>query len=421
MYMQRWYRDIDFITILIWFALVGVGLVALYSSTHGAASEFLLDSVRRNYNRQIIWTVICTIGIIIALLLPVRFYQNIAYPAYGVSLLLLIVALVAGQEVNGAKSWLRIGSVQFQISEMAKLGTLLAVSMLLSNKRHDGKDLKTAGMICLIILIPIVLILLQNDAGTALMYMCTIPFLLYWSGISLRHIMILIAPAFTAYFAIVYLPVAIAFTTIFLLILFLRKTTPLVMALAFITNVGAMMTIKFALEFVLKPHHVARILSFTNPEAAEYRYSVGFHLVQSKAAIGSGGLWGKGFLQGTQTQGAYVPEQTTDFVFSVIGEEFGFIGALLVLILFGFLLIRLIALGSQIKHPFGNTFTVGVVSFYIAHIFFNIGMTTGILPVIGIPLPFISYGGSALITETAMLACVLNFYMRRNDFSIYGY
>jgi rod shape determining protein RodA len=162
-------------------------------------------------------------------------------------------------------------------------------------------------------------------------------------------------------------------------------------------------------------------MSFTNPEAAEYRYSIGFHLVQSKAAIGSGGLWGKGFLQGTQTQGAYVPEQTTDFVYSVIGEEFGFIGAMLVLILFGILLIRLIIMAGQIKHPFGNTFTVGVAAFYLAHTFFNIGMTTGILPVIGIPLPFISYGGSALITESAMLACVLTFYMRREDFSIYGY
>ena len=419
--MRVWYRNIDYITILIWVALVAVGLIALYSSTHGAASEFLLDSVRRNFNRQLIWSIICALGIVIALLLPVRFYQNIAYPVYGLSILLLFLALAVGQEVNGAKSWLRIGSVQLQVSEMAKLGTLFAVSALLSKKRPEMRNMRLSLMVCLLILFPIVLILLQNDAGTALMYMCTIPVLLYWSGISLRHILILVAPAFTAYLTIIYLPVAIAFVTIFAIGLFLTKSSTFVQSLGLVTNIGAIITVKFALSFVLQPHHIARIVSFTNPEAAEYRYSVGFHLVQSKAAIGSGGLWGKGFLQGTQTQGAYVPEQTTDFVFSVIGEEFGFIGALIVLILFGTLLIRLVSLGSQIKHPFGNTFTIGVVSFYIAHIFFNIGMTTGILPVIGIPLPFISYGGSALITETAMLACVLNFYMRRDDFSIYGY
>ena len=304
--MRVWYRSIDYITILIWCGLVSIGLIALYSSTHGTASEFLLDSVRRNFNRQMIWSIICAIGIAIALLLPVRFYQNIAYPVYGLSILLLVLALMVGQEVNGAKSWLRIGSVQFQISEMAKLGTLMAVSMFLSSKRPGTKDLRSSFIMCVIIIIPIVLILLQNDAGTALMYMCTIPFLLYWSGISLTHILILVAPALTSYLTLVYLPVAIAFVVIFMVVLFLRKSGTFILLVGLITNIGAIATIKFALSYVLKPHHVARILSFTNPEAPEYRYSVGFHLVQSKAAIGSGGLWGKGFLQGTQTQGAYV-------------------------------------------------------------------------------------------------------------------
>ncbi len=268
---------------------------------------------------------------------------------------------------------------------------------------------------------PVILILLQNDAGTALIFMSIIPVLLYWNGISLTRVLVLVVPAFTGYLTIVYLPAAIVFAIGFMVFLLLRKSRMLVLMMGAITNIGAIVVVKFALTYVLKPHHIARLVSFTNPEAPEYRYSVGFHLVQSKAAIGSGGLWGKGFLQGTQTQGAYVPEQTTDFVFSVIGEEFGFAGAMLVLLLFAFLLVRLIIMGSHIKHPFGNTFAVGVVGFYLAHIFFNIGMTTGILPVIGIPLPFLSYGGSALLTETALLACVLNFYLRRDDFSIYGY
>ena len=143
--------------------------------------------------------------------------------------------------------------------------------------------------------------------------------------------------------------------------------------------------------------------------------------MQSKAAIGSGGLLGKGFMEGTQTQGAYVPEQSTDFIFSVIGEEWGFIGAMVVLTLFALFLVRLIVLGTQIKHPFGVMVASGAVGIYLIHIFINIGMATGLLPVIGIPLPFLSYGGSALLANTAMFAIALTLHMRRDDFSIYGY
>ena len=185
-----------------------------------------------------IWSFICATGLVIALMLPVRFYQNIAYPTYGLSLLLLLLALFVGQEVNGAKSWLRIGSIQLQVSEMAKVGTLLAVSMLLSNKRPGAKDLRISALVCVIVLIPIILILMQNDAGTALMYICTLPFLLYWSGIPLSHILILIAPALTSYLTIVYLPAAIAFAIIFIIILFLRKAnSTLALIVGVVTNV----------------------------------------------------------------------------------------------------------------------------------------------------------------------------------------
>ena len=162
------------------------------------------------------------------------------------------------------------------------------------------------------------------------------------------------------------------------------------------------------------------MISFTNPEAEEFRSGVGFHLVQSKAAIGSGGLTGKGFMEGTQTQGRYVPEQSTDFIFSVIGEEFGFIGAMVVLVLYAVFLIRLVRLAGRVKHPFGSLMAAGVAGILLIHVFINIGMVVGLLPVIGIPLPFLSYGGSALLANTTMLAIVLGLDMRRNDFSIYA-
>ena len=191
--------------------------------------------------------------------------------------------------------------------------------------------------------------------------------------------------------------------------------------MAAVFSFGSIAAVLFALNKIFRPHQVARILSFTNPGAEEFRSGVGFHLVQSKAAIGSGGLAGKGFMEGTQTQGAYVPEQSTDFVFSIIGEEWGFIGSMVVISMFALLLVRVIQMGIQIKHPFGSMAAVGIAGIYLVHVFVNIGMVVGLLPVIGIPLPFVSYGGSAMLANTVLLAILLNLHMRRDDFSIYVY
>jgi rod shape determining protein RodA len=419
--MRAWYRNFDLGLLLTWAALVAIGLVAIYSSTRGGAQEYLLDSVRNNFSRQLVWALICAAGMGGALLLPVRFYQTIAYPIYGLTFLLLVVALFAGYEVNGARSWLRLGPVQFQVSEFAKIGTLLAIAQLAATRRVGIGTFRHSLHLFALVLLPVVLIVLQNDTGTALVFLATLPLLLYWSGLSLSHVLLFLSPGITGYLAIVYRPAAIAFIVVFLLFLVFRRRGFLTLTAAVALNLGILSLLTYAIDSILRPHHVARLLSFTNPEAVEYRYTVGFHLVQSKAAIGSGGLWGKGFMEGTQTQGAYVPEQTTDFVFSAIGEEFGFLGSLALLLLFGWLLIRLVMIAGQIKHPFGNTFVIGVAAFFMVHIFLNIGMTTGMFPVIGIPLPFISYGGSALVTESMMLGIVLCFYMRRDDFSIYGY
>jgi rod shape determining protein RodA len=419
--MRAWYRNFDLGLLLTWAALVAIGLVAIYSSTRGGAQEYLLDSVRNNFSRQLVWALICAAGMGGALLLPVRFYQTIAFPFYGLTFLLLVVALFAGYEVNGARSWLRLGPVQFQVSEFAKIGTLLAIAQLAATRRVGIGTFRHSLHLFALVLLPVVLIVLQNDTGTALVFLTTLPLLLYWSGLSLSHVLLFLSPGITGYLAIVYRPAAIAFIVVFLLFLVFRRRGFLTLTAAVALNLGILSLLTYAIDSILRPHHVARLLSFTNPEAVEYRYTVGFHLVQSKAAIGSGGLWGKGFMEGTQTQGAYVPEQTTDFVFSAIGEEFGFLGSLALLLLFGWLLIRLVMIAGQIKHPFGNTFVIGVAAFFMVHIFLNIGMTTGMFPVIGIPLPFISYGGSALVTESMMLGIVLCFYMRRDDFSIYGY
>ena len=420
--MRTWYRNLDYWTLLAWLALVGVSLVAIYSTTHGPAAKFMLESVRNNFVRQLAWVSICATGIGIALTLPVRFYRYAAYPAYVLTLLLLVASLIVGREVNGAKSWLVLGPLRLQVSELAKVGTVLAVAQLLSSRRPTPRlNVRYALQAVALIVAPAVLIVLQNDMGTALVFFGMIPIMLFWSGIPIHIVILIISPALAGYLAIVYMPVAIAFAVLFTVGMYLYSRDRAITALSAAFTGGVASVVSFVLTRILQPYQVDRILSFTNPEAEQYRQGVGFHLVQSKAAIGSGGLWGKGFMEGTQTQGAYVPEQSTDFIFSVIGEEFGFIGAMVVLGLFAFFLLRLIRLGVEVKHPFGSIVAAGAVGIYLLHIFVNIGMATGILPVIGIPLPFISYGGSALLANTAMMAIVLAVHMRRDDLSIYGY
>jgi len=420
--MQRWTPNLDIPTVLTWVALVTAGLLALYSTTHGPAAEYLSEGVRDNFYRQFMWVGVSTVGIGVTLLLPVRVLRTLAYPIYGVTVLLLVLALFVGVEVHGTKAWLALGPFRLQVSELAKVGTVLAVAQLLSERHTRATKtlsyaLKAAGLI----VAPALLIVLQNDLGTALVFFGLVPIMLFWSELPMSVILLLISPAIAGYLSLVYMPAALGFAVVFTAGLWWTTGQRMIGALAATFTGGVAAVVSFVLTKILQPYQVDRLLSFTNPGAEQFRQGVGFHLVQSKAAVTSGGLWGMGFMEGTQTQGAYVPEQTTDFIFSVIAEEFGFIGSIVVLALLAALLLRLIRLGSDVKHPFGSIVAAGAVGVYLLHIFINVGMVTGMLPVIGLPLPFLSYGGSAMLANTALLAIVLNTHMRRDDLSIYGY
>jgi rod shape determining protein RodA len=420
--MQRWTPNLDIPTVLTWVALVATGLLALYSTTHGPAAEYLSEGVRDNFYRQLLWIGVSAVGIGVTLLLPVRVLRTLAYPIYGVTVLLLVLSLFIGVEVHGTKAWLALGPFRLQVSELAKVGTVLAVAQLLSERHTRATKtlsyaLKAAGLI----VTPALLIVLQNDLGTALVFFGLVPIMLFWSELPISVILLLISPAIAGYLSLVYMPAALGFAVVFTGALWWTTGQRVIGALAATFTGGVTAVVAFVLTKILQPYQVDRLLSFTNPGAEQFRQGVGFHLVQSKAAVTSGGLWGMGFMQGTQTQGAYVPEQTTDFIFSVIAEEFGFIGSIVVLALLAALLLRLIRLGSDVKHPFGSIVAAGAVGVYLLHIFINVGMVTGMLPVIGLPLPFLSYGGSAMLANTALLAIVLNTHMRRDDLSIYGY
>jgi rod shape determining protein RodA len=300
---------------------------------------------------------------------------------------------------------------------LAKVGTILAVAYLFGSAREQGNVLMRAVLSVGFLLLPAILIVLQNDTGTALVFLGAIPFVLFWSGMPLSIVAILVSPPVAGYLAVVHMPSAIAFAFIFALAMYYATRQRSLAITSGLVAGGTVAVTGLALTSILQPHQVARIVSFLNPEA--YRFTSGFHVIQARAAIGSGGLSGKGFMQGTQTQMAFVPEQSTDFVFSVIGEEFGFIGSFALLALLGFLMIRLVMLGLESRHEFAVLFAAGTAGILFIHVLINIGMAVGVMPVIGIPLPFVSYGGSAMLANTALLAIVLNLNMRREEFPRY--
>ena len=358
--MQQSAWKLDLWTLLLWAGLTAAGLVALYSTTHGPAVEYLSESVQDNFYRQLVWIGLSAVGIGILLLFPVRILRYAAYPAYAATLGLLVLSLVAGVEVHGTRAWLALGPLRLQVSELAKVGTVLAVAQLLSERHTKAtQDLSFALKAAALIVAPALLVILQNDLGTALVFFGLVPIMLFWSGLSLSVILLLVSPAIAGYLALISVPVALGFAAVFTGALWWHSGQRYIAGLAAAFTGGVTAVVSFVLAKILQPYQVKRLLSFTNPGAEEFRQGVGFHLVQSKVALRSGGLWGTGFMQGPQTQGAYVPEQTTDFIFSVIAEEFGLVGSLLVLGLLAALLLRLIKLGADVKHPFGSIVAAG--------------------------------------------------------------
>ncbi len=419
---RTWYRNIDWTVVLAWAGLVAVGLTAIYSATHGPASEFLLTSVQKNFDRQFLWFGISALAFAAIMLVPARVWDRTAYPAYAVVIALLVATLLFGRVVNGARAWLYIGPFGLQTAELAKIGTLLAVAKFLASRQARTGRLRYALVAVGIVMLPVVIIVLQNETGTALIYLAMIPFVLFWGGIPLSLMALMVAPAVAGYLAVFQNDAAfptyvLIFALLFTAAILAATRDKWLTTAAFLFTGVFGMAAWIGLTKILKPHQVSRIIAFTNPEA--FASTAGYHVIQSKAAIGSGGLFGKGYMQGTQTQLAFIPEQSTDFIFTVIGEEFGFLGTMTVLVLFGYLLIRLASLGSWAAHTFIKVFAAGVAGIFLTHVLINVGMTIGVVPVIGIPLPLVSYGGSALLANSILVAIATNLYARRDEFSIY--
>lgn len=387
------------------FALILCGLVAINSATYN-----YIEGTNQvgNFEKQIVALAIGLVGLMIVLSIPVRFFYMLSYIFYGFSIVLLILLFFIGGGA-GTHRWIALGSFNFQPSEFAKLSVILALSRYLSDERHRPSESKTKIITSVIILVPFLLVARQPDLGTAVLLWTIYLPMLYCAGLSLFSIFLIVAPFLT-------FVASFNFYTFFLIMVAICVTF-------YITRSGAKLFIfNFVLNILvgilspmfwskLKPYQQQRILGFlglvNDPQGS------GYQIIQSKVAIGSGGLWGKGLHSGTQTHLRFLPEQHTDFIFSVVAEETGFLGVMLILGLFVILFSRCFKIAFNTKTAFESLVIIGITCSLVFQVFINIGMTAGIMPVTGLPLPFISYGGSSLISVIIMMGLILSIAKRR--------
>lgn len=386
--------------------LMLVGLASIYSATYDAQMSEL-------YVKQLLSAGIGIAALIATALIPSRMLQLVSLPAYFLSLLVLVTVLLIGKQVSGSTSWFQVGPFSVQPSEFAKVTTVLALAVHLARSDVSLSRTKDAIIPTLMVLAPVMLILWQPDTGTAMIFFGMFLPVLYWGGSSTFTLLALVSPGVVAIAALLGpTPFFISLVAMGALIWLTRQNT-LAAAAVFSFLVLAGISVQ-SIHASLRPYQQKRIETFLSPDADPL--GAGYNILQSKIAIGSGGFFGKGYLQGTQTQLNFIPAQWTDFIFCVPGEEFGFVGAALIVVLFAVLLLRGIRTASMVKNPFGSFVAIGITGVFATHIFMNIGMAIGLAPVVGIPLPFLSYGGSALIADMIMVGLLLNVYAHRKEY-----
>ena len=464
------WANIDWVVVTIYLLFMLFGWLNIYAAVYSEEHMSILDTSQR-YGKQMIWIIASILIAVMIIVIDSRFYLFFSYILYISLLLLLIAVLILGREINGARSWFEIGGLSLQPAEFAKFATVLALARYLSKEGRIMSSFKTLFVSLIIIFAPAVLIALQPDLGSTLIFFSLI-LVLFREGLSPYYFVIGILAAILfiatllveslyiyaflviagfifhlitgrgawisikgliiflltggAIFAVFYFlklnaPIDMVFMLalvisglIYAYYIYRHKARYVLIILAFLF--GSMVftySVDYAFNNILLPHQQKRINVVLGIESDPS--GAGYHLNQSKISIGSGGFSGKGFLQGTQTKFKFVPEQSTDFIFCTVGEEWGFIGAALVVALFSFLLLRLVMITERQRSAFSKIYGYGVVSILLFHFLINIGMTIGLVPVIGIPLPFFSYGGSSLWGFTILLFIFLRLDASRNE------
>jgi rod shape determining protein RodA len=465
------WANIDWLTVAVYLVLVLLGWVNIYASVYDAGHHSIFD-ISQRYGKQLIWIGAALLIAFIILLVETNFYVFFSYIIYGAVILLLILVLFAGTEVNNSKSWLTFGGFGIQPAEFGKFATALALAKYMSSFGFKLQRFKSLVVMGVIIFLPAALIFLQNDTGSALVYFAFV-LVMFREGLSgvvlffatlvgllfifslvlselvlfallagLALVVFLIVNAGMKHYYRVLLFFIISFGLLAALNYFTRsgfeiaqllagmiflaglaiiiygiskrlKSYTLV-ALVFVGSVIFSFCVDYTFDNVLEPYQQARINELLGIESDPM--GAGYNVNQSKIAIGSGGFWGKGFLNGTQTKFNFVPEQSTDFIFCTVGEEWGFVGTSVVILLFILLLVRLVLLAERQRSGFSRIYGYSVAVVLFFHFMVNIGMTIGLMPVIGIPLPFFSYGGSSLWAFTILLFIFLRLDASRLDY-----
>jgi len=467
-----WAR-IDKVTVLLFLVMVVLGWLNIYAAVYNEEHSGILDLSQR-YGKQFVWVLATIVLAIFIVIIDNRFYFFFGYFIYGGVILLLLFVLVFGKEINGAKSWFEFGALSFQPSEFAKAGTALALARYLNSRGQELTRLKILLSASAIILLPALLIAIQPDMGSMVIYLSFF-IVLFREGLSpyifITGLLMVLLFFITLLFNNLYITLALIIIAFLLtwfatrkwkvcfaglvIIVFItgslylldhysfkrlgaemvimiglilsgisyawyiyrqKSIAVLVMYLFLLGSILFVNTVDYTFNNILKPHQKERVSILLGLKSDPH--GTGYNVNQSIISIGSGGLTGKGFLQGTQTKFKFVPAQSTDFIFCTVGEEWGFLGSVVVIGLYVFLLLRLVFLAERQRSFFSRIYGYGVVSIFLMHFFINIGMSLGLLPVIGIPLPFFSYGGSSLWGFTILLFIFLRLDASRTEYLV---
>ena len=402
----------DLVSIALYIGLVSFGIINIYSSSFNGSSTSLFD-LSSIVGKQVIFFFLSLVVFIFILFTRNKFFDNSASIVYFISIILLIGLFVFGVERGGARSWYALGPISFQPSELAKFGTALFLSKFLSIIQTDLKRNRDLLIVLIIILVPLILTTIQPDPGSALIFLAFI-FPIIREGLNLNYFYFGLYIISTLLLTLIFnFLVSIAILTIIFLtyLIFLRNKKIKVSLLKYIFSFFILISISFSTNYlfenVLEQRHRDRINLVLGKEIDTS--GIGYNINQSKIALSNGGFFGTGFLEGTQTKGNFVPRQHTDFIFSTIGEEWGFIGTLSTIVIFSFLIIRIITRADKQPNHFRRIYSYCFASLIFFHFFLNVGMSIGLIPSIGIPLPFISYGGSILLIFSLMFFVYLNF------------
>ncbi|MBT4738630.1 MAG: rod shape-determining protein RodA [Flavobacteriales bacterium] len=411
------FGKIDGITILLYLFLVSFGWMNIYASMYNDDITTSVFDLSTKYGKQLLFIGISLFAAFVILIIDWRFFDTLSFVLYGITIISLIAVLFFAKETGGANSWFKIGNFKIQPSEFAKFTTSLALAKMFSLNKQNLFSFRSMIRNYTIILIPFFLIILQNDMGTALVFTSFI-LVFYREGLSGNVLIVLLVLFALVLFSLLIYPwiVAVFFTSLIFIIYYFssnRVRSLKVSSIVAIISNGIIFSTGYLYNHLLSPHQIERINILIGKDFDPQ--NAGYNLIQSKIAIGSGGFFGKGFLHGTQTRFDFVPEQSTDFIFCTIGEEWGFLGSFIFLLVFTTLLLRIIFLAEKQKSQFCRVYGYSVACILFIHLIINISMTIGLAPIIGIPLPFMSYGGSSLVSFTILIFIFLNLNSYRMD------